>query len=147
MCHAYRADAASTTNTAVSMSKDGRPAIVRLEQLQRWQHNKPDDQASGAPFDGVSRPTAGLPHKAAAILRPRNPRGLTPNHPAVTKLCEISAIPGAQNPRDRTAENGVIAADRPIPHGRTANQLLTFRPCTRKLPGTRKIEQSNRTAS
>ena len=38
--------------------------------------------------------------------------------------------------RDQTGANGVIVPDRPIPSGGTPNQMLTFRPCPRKLPET-----------
>ena len=38
--------------------------------------------------------------------------------------------------RDRTGANGVIVPERPIPSGGTPNQMLTFRPCPRKLPET-----------
>ena len=47
--------------------------------------------------------------------------------------------------RDRTGANGVIVPDRPIPSGGTPNQMLTFRPCPRKLPetqGTDRTEQA-----
>jgi hypothetical protein len=40
--------------------------------------------------------------------------------------------------RDRTGANGVIVPDCPIPSGCKPNQMLTFRPCPRKLPGTQK---------
>ena len=48
--------------------------------------------------------------------------------------------------RDRTGANGVIVPDRPIPSGGTPNQMLTFRPCPRKLPETQK-NRPNRTGT
>jgi hypothetical protein len=39
---------------------------------------------------------------------------------------------------DRTGTDGVIVPRRPIPSGRKPNQILTFRPCPRKLPKTQK---------
>jgi hypothetical protein len=36
--------------------------------------------------------------------------------------------------RDRTGANGVIIAGKALPSGRKPNQILTFRPCPRKLP-------------
>ena len=44
--------------------------------------------------------------------------------------------------RDRTGANGVIVPDRPIPSGGTPNQMLTFRPCPRKLPETQKTDRT-----
>jgi hypothetical protein len=39
---------------------------------------------------------------------------------------------------DRTGTDGVILPHRRIPPGRMPNQILTFRPCPRKLPKTQK---------
>jgi hypothetical protein len=44
--------------------------------------------------------------------------------------------------RDRTGANGVIGPDHPIPAGGTPNQMLTFRPCPRKLPGTQETDRT-----
>ena len=44
--------------------------------------------------------------------------------------------------RDRTGADGVIVPDRPIPSGGTPNQMLTFRPCPRKLPETQKTDRT-----
>jgi hypothetical protein len=43
---------------------------------------------------------------------------------------------GTSHFRDRTACNGVIVPDRPLPSGRAPNHMLTFRSHTRKLPKT-----------
>jgi hypothetical protein len=42
--------------------------------------------------------------------------------------------------RDRTGANGVIVPDRSIPSGCMPNQILTFRPCPRKLPEAQKTD-------
>jgi hypothetical protein len=39
---------------------------------------------------------------------------------------------------DRTGTAGVMFPHRRIPPGRMPNQILTFRPCPRKLPQTQK---------
>jgi hypothetical protein len=60
----------------------------------------------------------------------------------------VSSKPGKTSHfRDRTGANGVIVPASLIPSGCAPNQILTFRPCPRKLPETQKSTDRTEQAS
>jgi hypothetical protein len=85
-------------------------------------------------------PTCGLCHDGLLHDFVLVPVGVTIREAGSTDL--LGEADKTSHFRDRTGANGVIVPDRPIPSGGTPNQMLTFRPCPRKLPETQETDRT-----